>query len=107
MLVERRRVQRRHECAQAWRHDDEIARRSVGFEVGMRDARRNENGRPRRRLDIALHKAKRERPLQDVPGLIVAVMDMQILRPAPRPLVYVERTALGSDGLRRCGFVLS
>src|SRR5262245_39028031 len=61
-----------------------------GF-VGVRDASRNENSFAGTDVDLTIRKAKAQHSLEDVPRLVVRVVDVQLRRATPAPLANGKR----------------
>src|SRR5258707_186366 len=61
-----------------WRHDEEVACWSrIGVPVRMRHATRCEHCCPSGSLDLLIAEFECQRPLQDIPCLIISMMDME------------------------------
>lgn len=58
----------------------------------MGNSSRHINGRSRQGLDLSVDKSDGQRSLKDVPGLIVSVVDMQVVGAASAPLVNIMRS---------------
>src|SRR5690606_273254 len=86
-----------NQLAQAGRHNDQVAGRASRFIVGMGYPSGHKDGRPCAGLHSALKEAKAQRPFQNMPGFVVAIMDMEVVWPAAAPLLNVERAPKGRD----------
>src|SRR2546421_1721033 len=62
----------------SWCHDEEVACRSwMGVPVRMGHATRREHCRPSGSLDLLITELECQRPFQDIPCLIISMMDME------------------------------
>ncbi len=76
MLIAWHSLQCGDQLAQAWSQDDEIARWTSSLIIGVRHSGWDEDSCSSRGLDSAINKAEREGSLQDMPCLVIGMVDM-------------------------------
>src|SRR5262245_16805282 len=77
------------------REHDEVS--SADGLVGVRNASGDENSLARADVDHAVLKAKAQHAFENVPRLVVRVVDVQLRRATPAPLANRKRFARGTE----------
>lgn len=98
MLLARGLVQCRDEFAQSWGHDDEVPRRACSFIIRVRHSCWHKYGCPCGCLDSSVTKPEREGPLQDVPRLVIGMVNVEVVWTASAPLRKSKGLSSNSNG---------
>lgn len=79
MLLARDPMQCSDQLAQSRSHDDEVPRRTCGFIIRVRHSCWHKYSCPCGGLDRSIAKPERESSLQDVPRLVVGMVDVEVV----------------------------
>src|SRR5579859_4962023 len=97
MLLARCPMQCSNQLAQPRGHDDEVPRRTCGLIIRMWHSCWHKYGRPCRSLDGFVTKSERQCSLQNVPRLVVGIVDVQVVWAASAPLTKSKRLPRCAD----------
>ena len=82
-----------NQLAQPWREDGQIPARPLRFKIVMRNTCGHENSWAGRSFHLFITQPESQCSLENVPGLVVCIVDVQVARTAPAPLVDLKGTS--------------